>query len=177
MKCNGKPGTDATRSKHVFVVRCLTFEIGTPVARLSSRSKLDEERTPASSKASCESCQVLSSEALRLSVTSKSVGGAGADDTHTAQSQEDKLAELSAFDQKIYLAQVRMNQAMDAELKGLGVPFFGTPSDCVRYGQSDCKTNNDTLEVRPKWSPRVTPEELQDLQRRMIKYLEDMYKD
>ena len=105
------------------------------------------------------------------------MGGSGADDSHTPQSQEDKLAELSAFDQKIYVAQVRMNQAMNAELKGLGVPFFGTPSDCVGYGQSDRETNNDTFEVRSKWSPRVTPEELQDLQRRMIKYLEDMYKD
>ena len=29
---------------------------------------------------------------------------------------------------------------------------------------------------RPKWSPRVTAKELMELKRRMVEYLEDMYK-
>lgn len=64
---------------------------------------------------------------------------------------------------------------MTAELKALGVPFFGTRSECVTNAPESVP-NNDS-DVRPKWSPLITMGELKALQLRMIKYLEDMYKD
>jgi len=67
-----------------------------------------------------------------------------------------------------------MNQAMTAELKGLGVPFFGTRFDCIRTREEE---SVDREAVRQKWSPLVSGQELTGLQRRMINYLEDMYKE
>lgn len=69
-----------------------------------------------------------------------------------------------------------MAQSMSGELKALGVPFFGTKEDAVLRPDED-GTSDDSKTVRPKWSPRVNHSELLDLQRRMISYLEDMYKD
>jgi len=65
-----------------------------------------------------------------------------------------------------------MNDAMTAELKSLGVPFFGTRVECIKS-----TSDEQAVEARPKWSPLVTPEALRELQRRMICHLEDMYKD
>lgn len=66
-----------------------------------------------------------------------------------------------------------MNDAMTAELKSLGVPFFGTLPECIETTTS----GDQVAEVRPKWSPLITPEAHRELQRRMIGHLEDLYKD
>jgi len=66
-----------------------------------------------------------------------------------------------------------MNDAMTAELKSLGVPFFGTLPECIKTTTPDDNVAN----VRPKWSPLISPEAHRELQRRMISHLEDMYKD
>lgn len=78
--------------------------------------------------------------------------------------------ELRAYDQKVHQAQKHMNNAMTVELKALGVPFFGTSADKV------VPDRIDGAETRPG-SNCISYSELRDLQRRMISYLEDMYKD
>lgn len=73
-----------------------------------------------------------------------------------------------------------MHEAMSAELKGLGVPFFGTDADRILPDDDD-NVGDDQDGGRgseqPKWSPRVTRKELLALQRRIVGYLEDMYKE
>ena len=60
-----------------------------------------------------------------------------------------------------------MIDTMTAELKGLGVPFFGT----------DESLTGEYQEQPAQWSPPVTQDELLNLQKRMIQYLEDLYGD
>ncbi|KAH0281997.1 hypothetical protein M436DRAFT_41266 [Aureobasidium namibiae CBS 147.97] len=103
------------------------------------------------------------------------------------QTPEEKAAELAAYDQKLYKAQCTMNESMSQVLKHLGVPFFGThaalilPDDKTKATGQDGKEGGqdkvvDVQGERPKWSPRVTAKELMELKRRMVEYLEDMYK-
>ncbi|KAG9835141.1 hypothetical protein KCU98_g11721, partial [Aureobasidium melanogenum] len=99
----------------------------------------------------------------------------------TPQTPEEKAAELAAFDQKLYKAQLDMNESMSQALKHLGVPFFGTHAALILPDHD----GNDSVESkvmdvqgdRPKWSPRVTAKELMELKRRMVGHLEDMYKN
>ena len=53
------------------------------------------------------------------------------------QVEVDPEAELSAFDRKIYAVQQDMESAMSAELKALGVPFFGTDRTLVMADGED----------------------------------------
>jgi hypothetical protein len=111
--------------------------------------------------------------------------------TPPPQTPEEKAAELHAYDQKLYKAQCAMNESMSQVLKHLGVPFFGTHAALIlpdgkgemvsaegKQGEGDKIGEKvmDTQGERPKWSPRVTAEELMELKRRMVAYLEDMYK-
>ncbi|EMC92702.1 hypothetical protein BAUCODRAFT_37604 [Baudoinia panamericana UAMH 10762] len=91
-------------------------------------------------------------------------------------SEETKQAELTSFDRKIYDAQVSMEEAMATELKGLGVPFFGTDHHLVVLDGIDV-TAVDLPEGHPKWSPLVTESELTALKRKMVTHLEDLYRD
>jgi hypothetical protein len=114
--------------------------------------------------------------------------------TPPPQTPEEKAAELHAYDQKLYKAQCAMNESMSQVLKHLGVPFFGTHAALIlpeSDGDGDVVGKDgkgvqgkdgggekvmDTQGERPKWSPRVTGRELLELKRRMVAYLEDMYK-
>jgi len=76
-----------------------------------------------------------------------------------------------------------MNESMSQVLKHLGVPFFGTHAALILpeatgevRKESEGDRIIDTQGERPKWSPRVTGKELMELKRRMVEYLEDMYK-
>ncbi|KAK3724213.1 hypothetical protein LTR37_001338 [Vermiconidia calcicola] len=103
----------------------------------------------------------------------QSLGGGGFSGSHGAVDQE---AELAAFDRKIYAAQEGMETAMTAELKGLGVPFFGTDRDLVLMDDAQAPSE-PSLRNQPRWSPFVTEEQLLELRRRMVGYLEDLYRD
>jgi hypothetical protein len=93
------------------------------------------------------------------------------------QSDEAKEAELAVFDCKVYSAQRSMEEAMTAELKGLGVPFFGTSLDLIVAGDQQAAGTVPPSASRPKWSPSVTEAELLDLKRKMIGHLEMLYRD
>lgn len=87
-----------------------------------------------------------------------------------------KQLELATFDNKVYAAQQAMETAMTAELKGLGVPFFGTNEDLV-LPDADTASSVRAQEGHAKWSPPVTADELLQLRRKMIGHLEDLYRD
>lgn len=89
----------------------------------------------------------------------------------TAQSEEEKQSELSAFDRKLYAAQVAMETAMTAELKGLGVPFFGTPDHLVISDDGQIPAGSSSV------GSAVTEAELLKLRRKMVSHLEDLYRD
>lgn len=92
------------------------------------------------------------------------------------QMEVNKETELAEFDQKIYSAQKAMETAMTAELKSLGVPFFGTKENLVvpdDYDMSEQQTPKD----HPKYSTVITESQLLDLKRKMVKHLEDLYRD
>lgn len=69
-----------------------------------------------------------------------------------------------------------MQDNMTAELKALGVPFFGTNADRILPDEEDIE-GVVTGGEQPKWSPRVTKSELLALQRKILGFLEDMYKE
>lgn len=92
------------------------------------------------------------------------------------QSDEAKEAELATFDCKVYAAQQSMESAMTAELKSLGVPFFGTSVDLiVAEGQETSGAASSAS--HQKWSAPITEAELLDLKRKMVAHLEMLYRD
>ena len=92
------------------------------------------------------------------------------------ESSADTEAELAAFDRKIYDDQQEMETAMTAELKGLGVPFFGTDPDLVVPDGVE-GASIQPVGSQSKWSPIVTETQLLELRRRMVGHLEDLYRD
>ena len=65
---------------------------------------------------------------------------------------------------------------MTAELKSLGVPFFGTEQSLiVPDGTEEATDQPPGSEL--KWSPKITETQFLALRRRMVQYLEDSYKD
>lgn len=92
------------------------------------------------------------------------------------QTEAEKAAELAAFDRKIYSAQMAMDSVMSAELKSLGVPFFGTNTTLITSDDAR-NVKSASLEDQPKWSVVITESDLVDLRRKMIGHLEDLYRD
>jgi hypothetical protein len=93
-----------------------------------------------------------------------------------SQTEAEKAAELAVFDRKIYSAQMAMDSVMSADLKGLGVPFFGTNTNLIKSDDSS-SVPLEQLEDSPKWSVMITESDLLDLRRKMIGHLEDLYRD
>ena len=106
----------------------------------------------------------------------QSLGGGFAPGPSPVAAEEENDAELAGYDRKIYVAQRTMEDAMTAEMKGLGVPFFGTDEKLVVSDDYDV-TKEQLPESQAKWSPLVTESELLTLRRRMVGHLEDLYRD
>nr|OQO30960.1 hypothetical protein B0A51_01765 [Rachicladosporium sp. CCFEE 5018] len=87
-----------------------------------------------------------------------------------------KMDELQTFDRKVHAAQQTMETAMTTELKGLGVPFFGTNENLI-ITATDQEAQHQSSASRPKWSTPVTDHELLLLRRKMVGHLEDLYRD
>lgn len=90
------------------------------------------------------------------------------------QKKADFEAELKAYDLKVYTATREMADSMCLQLKHLGVPFFGTGPNFITTSETseDVQVQTNTKPI----SGKITAEELLKLQRRMLQYLEDMYK-
>jgi hypothetical protein len=80
---------------------------------------------------------------------------------------------MDKFDLKVYTASQKMSEYHSAELKRLGVPFFGVnPKFIIMNEIQQVAATRDPLS-----QAAITEAELIDLQRKMIQYLEDLYKD
>ena len=93
-----------------------------------------------------------------------------------AENETSNEVELANFDRGIYAAQIDMETAMTAEMKGLGVPFFGTERSLVLPEGENVMAKLPS-EQQPKWSSIVTEMQLLELRRRMIVHLEDLYRE
>ncbi|KAK1064106.1 hypothetical protein LTR33_012147 [Friedmanniomyces endolithicus] len=102
----------------------------------------------------------------------QSLGSTGGRAPTSKQTQSEKDDELADFDRKIYAAQVSMEAAMSGQLKGLGVPFFGTRSEMV---VPDAEQDSST--VRSVSGLTITESELLALRRKIVGHLEDLYRD
>ena len=117
-----------------------------------------------------------SSSAQARSILQSLSGGGGGTDGND-ENEVDAETELAAFDRKIYVAQHEMETSFTAELKSLGVPFFGTKADLVTFESTATPAQPATDAERPKWKALITESELLTLRRRMIGHLEDLYGD
>lgn len=117
-----------------------------------------------------ERASVQASEILKGLSTGTEVESANSRDA------ADLEKELAAFDCKIHAAQLQMEVAMTAELKTLGVPFFGTDPRAVAADGSS-QVLQQASSNRPKHSPLVTEKQLLELRRRMVEHLEALYRD
>ena len=93
------------------------------------------------------------------------------------QTYEEKEAELANFDCKVYAAQQSMETAMTGELKGLGVPFFGTSTELIVSEDEKAAATAASSANNTKWSVPVTETELLELKRKMVTHLEALYRD
>ncbi|KAI6250057.1 hypothetical protein HI914_02087 [Erysiphe necator] len=78
--------------------------------------------------------------------------------------------ELQTFDLKVYKAQIQMVREMNAKLRSLGVPFFGTRSELVRPAIKKTEIVKDEAGL-------IDEADLVKLQRRMLEMLEDLCND
>jgi hypothetical protein len=86
--------------------------------------------------------------------------------------------ELIAYDDKVFKASQEMFRGMSFEMKALGVPFFGVSEDLISLDgpKPGITIDRAGLKLEDNTYPKVTQEELTALQRKMIQYLEDMYR-
>ena len=88
--------------------------------------------------------------------------------------------ELKEYDKKVHKATREMVDVMSLELKRLGVPFFGVKPDLILplgTGKPAVRNKPSTQVANVPAPQKITEGELLDLQRRMLEYLEDMYKE
>ena len=89
------------------------------------------------------------------------------------KSPEEDQAEIDKFDLKVYTASQKMSEFHSGELKRLGSPFFGVnPKLIIMNEIQQVAATRDPLS-----QATITEAELIALQRKMIQYLEDLYKD
>ncbi|KAF2431265.1 hypothetical protein EJ08DRAFT_660140 [Tothia fuscella] len=104
-----------------------------------------------------------------LNETIKAIGGTPA----SPPTPEEDQAERDTFDKKVYKASLQMHNHHAVELKKLGVPFFGVNPNFIIATELQ-----QTIAARdPLSKAMITQEELSNLQRKMVQYLEDLYKD
>jgi hypothetical protein len=83
--------------------------------------------------------------------------------------------ELQQFDKRIYRAMQTMVDTMSAELKRLGVPFYGVRPELI-ISPEEREAGGTPPPPANGVGPKITEGELLKLQRRMIEYLEDLYR-
>jgi hypothetical protein len=104
----------------------------------------------------------------------KAVGGSTATGTSNT-SPEELVKELETFDMKVYKAQMQMVREMNAKLRSLGIPFFGTRSDLIKPVGKESYTTEDSGGLGKK--AMIDEVDLVKLQRRVLAILEDLCND
>jgi hypothetical protein len=91
----------------------------------------------------------------------------------TPKTPEEDQAERDKFDMKVYKASQQMNNHYETELKKLGVPFFGVSPSLIIANE----LQQTAAAHNPLSKAMITQEEMAGLQKKMIQYLEDLYRD
>ena len=99
----------------------------------------------------------------------KAVGGSTAIGSSNT-SPEELAQELETFDMKVYKAQMQMVREMTSKLRNMGVPFFGTRSDLVRFVGKEPLDGGGG----PDEKAMIDEVDLVKLQRKMLAILEDL---
>jgi hypothetical protein len=97
------------------------------------------------------------------------------DNTAPLRTPAREKEELEQYDAKVYRASQLMVESHSAQLKGLGVPFFGVSPDLV-VEDGDGQTANGKL-TGQETSKKLTKKELLELQRKMLTHLVELYGD
>ncbi|KFX86185.1 hypothetical protein V490_09184, partial [Pseudogymnoascus sp. VKM F-3557] len=118
---------------------------------------------------------------LAMKIDARKVGQKKLDDvlravggqvTENPTPPSDGAEELRTFDAKVYRAQCQMVVEMGGKLQRLGVPFFGTRPELIRYDGGVDGAADDRAEGDGKG---ITESELLEMQRRMLGILEDLH--
>ncbi|KAJ5782780.1 hypothetical protein N7457_004554 [Penicillium paradoxum] len=93
--------------------------------------------------------------------------------------EKEFAAEIAVYDGKVHRAATQMTNALIAELRGLGIPFFTLRKDLIQ-DTSSAPENSDPRrlsDIGPSVSSPISKTELVKLQRRMLELLEDLCKE
>lgn len=95
-----------------------------------------------------------------------------------SQTEKELAAEIAAYDLKVHAAAVKMADALNAELRGMGIPFFTLRKDLVQDSpNAKGLAGNDTRRNDPAAPLPITRSEQLKLQQRMLELLEDLCKE
>ncbi|CAI7573213.1 unnamed protein product [Penicillium crustosum] len=92
--------------------------------------------------------------------------------------EKEFAAEIATYDAKVHKAAVQMGDAIIAELRGLGIPFFTLRKELIEDNPSKIEGSqprNQTESTGTSASP-IAKSELVNLQQRMLELLEDLCK-
>ena len=78
------------------------------------------------------------------------------------------------YDKKVHRACSEMHKAAMNELKGLGIPFFGTLESCLTKSEQGESLPHAKGREGEKSVRKLGEKELRELQRRMLVMLEDL---
>ncbi|KOS47490.1 hypothetical protein ACN38_g1471 [Penicillium nordicum] len=92
--------------------------------------------------------------------------------------EKELAAEIATYDAKVYKAAVQMGDAIIAELRGLGIPFFTLRKELVEDNPSSIGSSQprSQTESTGTTSLPIAKSELVNLQQRMLELLEDLCK-
>ncbi|KGO77470.1 Protein of unknown function DUF2458 [Penicillium italicum] len=92
--------------------------------------------------------------------------------------EKELAAEIATYDAKVHRAAMQMGDAIMAELRGLGIPFFTLRKELVQDNSSNIEGSQprSQTESTGTTSSRITKSELVNLQQRMLELLEDLCK-
>jgi hypothetical protein len=116
---------------------------------------------------------------------------------NSTQTAEENKAELASYDTKVHKAAVEMAQALDSELRMLGIPFFVlkpalvAPASLSSNTEYNDQQTSNVIEMRPEPSPDLSKrtttikttkellsrDELLASRRRILELLQDLCKD
>ncbi|PYI20653.1 hypothetical protein BO86DRAFT_393844 [Aspergillus japonicus CBS 114.51] len=98
--------------------------------------------------------------------------GVPVDNNKSISTAEEDQAELTNYDVKVYRASSQMADAMIAELRALGIPFFSIQKDLVLA--ADAKSETVVNPFGSQKETLITRQDLLQLQRRILELLLDL---
>lgn len=94
------------------------------------------------------------------------------------QTEKENQAELANYDAKVYRASAQLANSLNAELRGLKIPFFALRQNLIHESSTNVPEGaNGKSALSENESSKLSKAELAALQRRMLELLEDLCKE